>query len=166
MGLHPHWLETFAQGWRLADVVLIALSAGGILTFWKRTRFWIPLYIHFLAAVALAVGVWTSFSAPPESPVGKAGLLARILLSFALPAIVYGFFILRGGQGVAYRKRFATLVRCPNCSREVKVLRIDGNRRRPVKYLGNPICPNCGLDLTHLLLREIRPKGIATGGAR
>jgi hypothetical protein len=34
------------------------LAAVGFVRFAVRTRFWLPRYVHVMAAVALAIGIW------------------------------------------------------------------------------------------------------------
>jgi hypothetical protein len=50
------WKDIF-NGFRFLEGILLALGAIGCLTFWARTRFWLPKYIHVLAAIGLIVGV-------------------------------------------------------------------------------------------------------------
>jgi hypothetical protein len=44
------------NGFRFLEGILLILGAVGFLTFWARTRFWLPKYIHVLAAIGLIVG--------------------------------------------------------------------------------------------------------------
>jgi hypothetical protein len=79
---------------------LLAIAAIGFIEFWRRTRFWLPKYTQLLAAIGFIVMLRVLSLAPWDAPVNKLGPGSRLLLSLALPAIVYSFFgFLRRPEG-------------------------------------------------------------------
>ena len=123
------------KNWRTAVLVIHLLlgvaAAVAYFRYWGRTRFWVPRYVHYLAAVALIVGIFAVSTASPDAPMnqGKWRDLKRGLIALSVPALVYGFFVFYGGQRVAHERVHARL-ECPNC------------RKGPV-VAGMP-CSNCG----------------------
>src|SRR4051794_36560867 len=115
------------QGLKILHWALLALAALGFFMFCVRTRFWLPKYVHLLAAIGLAIGLWCLSTTTDDAPINKEGPLAKLLLVFALPAIVYFFFVFYGGQRVAFERRFVASVPCPNCEQPVNVYR-SGDR--------------------------------------
>jgi hypothetical protein len=136
-------LGQFLRGLQLLHVALFSLSAIGFLAFWVRTRFWLPKYAHVLAAVGLVVGVLCVYNTPNDTPLGREGPVSRFLFALALPAIVYAFFVLTGGQKVVFRKRFGTSRRCPNCKTPVTAGRVDVSTPDSITPV-NRQCPHCG----------------------
>jgi hypothetical protein len=57
------WKDVFS-GFRFLEGILLILGAVGFLTFWIRSRFWLPKYIHVLAAIGLIVGVLSVWASP------------------------------------------------------------------------------------------------------
>ena len=100
--------ENLFKGCQILHGVLLILAAVGFFTFWARTRFWLPRYAHFLAAIGLAVSLWCLVSMPDDAPINNQGPIAKFLLVLALPAMVYFFFVFHGGQRAAYERRFRT----------------------------------------------------------
>jgi len=49
-------------------VLLAVLGAIGLFRYWGRTHFWLPRYVHFLAAIGLAVGLACIAFMPPSAP--------------------------------------------------------------------------------------------------
>jgi hypothetical protein len=133
----------FLRGLQLFHLLIFALGAIGYLVFWARTRFWLPAYAHVLALIALVVGIWCAAGAPPDSPLGKEGPVSRLLFALVLPAIVYGFFVLYGGQQFAFNRRFRKSPRCPNCKMPVKALQVGAGVPDPIAPASRQ-CPHCG----------------------
>lgn len=98
-------LEQFFKGFQLIHFVFLAIAAVGFFIFWTRTRFWLPMYAHVLAAIGLLVGIWCASSVPNDAPISKEGWIAKLLLALALPAMVYFFFVFYGGQKAAFRHK-------------------------------------------------------------
>ena len=108
------------RNWAAALValhVMVAL-AGGVLYFryWRRTRFWLPRYVHYLAAVALAVGIFAVWTSPPGARInhGRWRDLKKTLMAISLPALVYAWFIIHGGQRAAHERMHPPQL-CPHC---------------------------------------------------
>jgi len=82
-------------------------AAIGFVVFWWRTRFWLPRYVHYLAGLALALGLWAVPLVPEDAPINRdewrALKQAAIILVF--PALVYVVFVVYGGQHAAYEAR-------------------------------------------------------------
>jgi hypothetical protein len=90
----------------LCHGVLLALAAVGFFAVWYRTRFWLPRYVHVLAAVATLMGVAMIFLIPADAPIRKqVGIWANVLIVAICPALVYFFFVFYGGQSAAYKRR-------------------------------------------------------------
>jgi hypothetical protein len=108
------WLK--AAQW-LHGLVLF-LAAIGFFRFLIRTRFWYPKYVHWLAAIALVIGVGLLFLLPADAPVNQGDWigLKKAFTVLILPAIVYFAFVFYGGQRAAYEARqYGNAVRCPSC---------------------------------------------------
>jgi len=95
-------------GLHLLQIVPLILGASGFFLFWRRTRFWFPRYAHILAAIALGVGVSVVCNVPPDAPISRAGVGAKVLLALAMPIVVYVYFVVHGGQAAAYRNKAKT----------------------------------------------------------
>jgi hypothetical protein len=97
--------------------VLVAVAAAwGFFRYWHRTKFWLPRYIHYLAAIALAVGIYMETIVPPDAPInqGEWRELKRALSVLVFPALVYLFFVFYGGQQAAHEIARPP-VRCEYC---------------------------------------------------
>jgi len=93
------------KGFQLLHALLLLIGAAGFFVFWARTRFWLPLYAHVLAAIGLIVGVWCVSSLPTDAPLAKQGYGTRLLFALLAPAMVYFFFVFYGGQMAARRRK-------------------------------------------------------------
>jgi hypothetical protein len=116
-------------------VLLAVLGAIGFFRYWGKTHFWLPRYVHYLAALALAVGIWCAASAPPNAPISQGDWtgLKKALIALSVPTLVYLFFVFHGGQWAAH-ERTHPRVRCRNCGGADVVL---GTK-----------CPHCGQKAT------------------
>jgi len=101
-------LEISLRGFQFLHAALFLLTGFGFFIFWSRTRFWLPRYAHILAAIALIVGLWCASNFPSDAPLSKQGPATRFLFALILPAMVYFFFVLYGGQKEAYRHKSRT----------------------------------------------------------
>ena len=133
------------KGLHFLHVVFFLIGAVGFFTFWARTRFWLPKYVHVLAAIGLAVGLWCISTLAPDAPINKSGLAGRFLLALAIPAIVYFFFIFHGGQSAAFRRRFQKTIACPHCNSPVVILQNKNSSASttPLQTI-EFLCPHCG----------------------
>ncbi len=98
--------------------VVLILAAIGFFWFWIRTRFWLPKYVHWMAAAAMLIGAGLLWFLDADVPVtrGQRAWLKEALLVLMFPAIVYVAFVFYGGQHAAYGARVTrTAVRCPHC---------------------------------------------------
>jgi hypothetical protein len=139
-------LEVF-RGLQILHWALLMLAAGGFFTFWARTRFWLPIYVHFLAAISLAIGLWCLSSVSDDTPIYRQGPVVKALSVLALPAMVYFFFVVYGGQRAAFERRFGASAPCPYCKRPVADLQ-DGNSAADGEYFyAGRQCPHCGQTL-------------------
>ena len=130
--------------------ILLILAAVGCLKFWARTRFWLPRYIHVLAAIGLIVGVLTVWASPADSPIKQHGLLACVLLALALPAMIYAYFIVHGGQHMALKRSLSKSAPCPFCRNPVTLLPYDV-QGTPTTQFAESVCPHCSsFSLAHL----------------
>src|SRR5262245_41632742 len=82
----------------------LALAAIGFFALWYRTRFWLPSYVHWLAALGVAVGIGLVFLIPDHAPARKLGVLGSSFLIAVCPALVDTVFIFYGGQAAAYQR--------------------------------------------------------------
>src|SRR5271165_4511227 len=126
------------HGLQVLHAVLLVLSAIGFFIFWVRTRFWLPRYVHVLAALGLAVGLWSVSSATADAPIRKQGTAAKLLVALLLPALVYVFFVFYGGQREAFRRRFESPAQCPHCQQPVPVLESEDGA--PIQVSGEQRC--------------------------
>jgi hypothetical protein len=130
-----------AAGTLLVGFLLV--MAIGCFFFLARTRFWFPRYAHILAGIGLAIGVWCIWTVPETAPINEHGLIGKVLLVLAMPAMVYFFFVFYGGQRAAFQRELRTTGRCPKCQESV-ISNLQGS--------GEPVfppqkCPRCGLNL-------------------
>ncbi len=136
------------SAFRLLEGVLLALAALGFVKFWARTRFWLPRYVHVLAGFALAVSMWGVSAAPVDAPMNKHGPIVRLLFALVVPAMVYFFFVLHGGQRAAFDRSFSRLVPCPSCQNSVKSLPPEAGCTTTTTHFAEPECPHCGHELS------------------
>ncbi len=108
------WLKPV--GWAHGAVAVLAGIA--YFWFWIRTRFWLPKYVHWMAAAAMLIGaglLWLLDATAPAAR-GQWAWLKEALLVLMFPAIVYAAFVFYGGQHAAYDARVTgTAMRCPHC---------------------------------------------------
>jgi 4-amino-4-deoxy-L-arabinose transferase-like glycosyltransferase len=133
------------KGLTLLHGVILVAAAIVFFWFWTRTRFWFPRYVHVLAIIALALGIYMSATVSDDAPINKHGPYAKILIVFFLPAFVYFFFVFFGGQHAAYRNRCTSL--CPHCGQPVPMRR--GNKKNGPDRESPSFrqqCPHCGKD--------------------
>ena len=97
--------ETFLKD--LQFLVILKLLFGIVVfsIFWARTRFWLPTYVHVLAAIGLILGVWCVFGTPNDSSLNQHGPVLSFLSVLIFPGMVYFFFLAYGGQQAAYRSK-------------------------------------------------------------
>ena len=101
---------------------LTILAAIGFFRVWARTRFWLPRYVHWMALVALGLGLAFLRLVPPDAPIYRGGWtgVKQAAIALLFPAIVYAAFIFYGGQHAAVEaRRRAGRVRCPHCGGSV-----------------------------------------------
>jgi len=140
-------LRDVFRGLQILHWGLLILAAAGLFTFWARTRFWLPRYVHFLAAVGLAIGLWCLSGVHDDAPINNQGPVAKTLFVLATPAMVYFFFVIYGGQKAAFERHFVTSAPCPYCKHPVAVLQ-DANGAIDVGHsYAERQCPNCGQTL-------------------
>jgi len=72
-------------------VGFLLVMAIGCFFFLARTRFWFPRYAHILAGIGLAIGVWCIWTVPETAPINEHGLIGKVLLVLAMPAMIYFF---------------------------------------------------------------------------
>jgi hypothetical protein len=89
----------------VAHALAALIVAAAHFTLWRRTGYWLPRYIHFLAVVAFLVGIATTRTIPPDAPIARWGLFGQVFLLLLFPALVYFFFIFYGGHAAALRRR-------------------------------------------------------------
>jgi len=140
------WNDVFnrSHSFRLLEGIFLAFAAVGFLRFWIRTRFWLPKYVHVLAGVGLIVGAWSVWASPVDAPIRKDGPIARVLLALALPAIIYFYFVLHGGQHAAFNRSFSTSAPCPFCRNPIRTLRHGAQGTVTTTQFAESECPHCG----------------------
>jgi hypothetical protein len=123
------FLQTLA---RWIHIGAFILGAVGALLFLVRTRFWFPRYVHWMAAIALAIGLALLEIIPPDAPVNRGdwAVFKQTLVALLFPLAVYGAFVFYGGQRAAYHGRQRKALNCPHC----------GQRGG---FAGD-VCPHCG----------------------
>ena len=77
-----NWLKTAT----LLHAGLAILLAVGFFRFWIRTRFWLPRYVHWMAAIALCIGVGLLPAIPEDAPINRGGATLLLLGGLAAPA--------------------------------------------------------------------------------
>ncbi len=126
----------------------VLLAAIGFFMFWARTRFWLPRYVHFLAAIGLAVSLWGLTTTPDDAPINQQGPIAKLLLALALPAMVYFFFVFYGGQRAAFERRLTRMGPCPYCNQPVAYFHNGDSATGEKVSSSEKQCPHCGQNLT------------------
>jgi len=113
LGREMGLFHTVARWIHMAGAVLTATAA---LIFLIRTRFWFPRYIHWMAAIAFAIGLGSLGLVPADAPVNKGDWAPekRAMIVLFYPAFVYGAFVFYGGQRATYGARFRVPA-CPHC---------------------------------------------------
>jgi hypothetical protein len=110
-------LDFLKAAWWL-HAAFVVLAGIGFARFLFHTRFWLPRYVHWLAAIALGIGLGLLTIIPADAPVNRgdwAGVEKALIVLF-FPAIVYVAFVFYGGQHAAYlARRSNEAVRCPHC---------------------------------------------------
>jgi hypothetical protein len=139
-----HW-KVF-HGVQVLHLVLAISAAVGFFVFWARTRFWLPKYVHFLALIALALGLWCVANVPGDAPISGYDPITKVLMALVLPAMVYFFFVFYGGQSAAFRRTHRIPVPCPYCKRQVTAFRDESGDTVKVVF-EVPRCPHCGQGL-------------------
>lgn len=129
---------------RAIEILVLVFTAFGCFQFWRKTRFWLPLYIHVFAAVGFIVMLAALAMAPPDAPLHKWGPLSRALFSLALPAIVYAFFIVHGGQHAAFRRMKEKQTPCPGCGKPLAAFKQESSETASVGEFLNRHCVHCG----------------------
>jgi hypothetical protein len=136
------WKRIFS-GLYLVHVALLIIGAYGFFKFWRRTRFWLPKYIHVLAAIGFLLMLWVLSMAPADAPVNRWGPVPRFLFALVLPAIIYFFFVFYGGQRVAFDRSVATKLPCPFCGNPVPAHPVQPGSTLTTRFL-EPVCNQCG----------------------
>jgi hypothetical protein len=138
------WKAAF-KSFGLLHGLLLALAAIGAFKFWRRTKFWLPTYVHVLAGIGLTVGAWAAWAAPTDAPIGKYGWMGRLLLALVLPGIIYLYFILHGGQRAAFsRSSKSALAPCPYCRKPIPALfSEDTEIVTTMPHFVERQCPHC-----------------------
>ena len=107
----------------LAHGLIAAVAAIGFFKFWMRSGFWLPRYVHILAATMYLFGLlftWLVLAAPRVSPnQGLPTFLVWTIVPLFFPAIVYFFFVFYGGQHIAFRNAKIEYMPCPYCRSDV-----------------------------------------------
>jgi hypothetical protein len=140
------WKHLFA-GFNLIHGILLVLAAVASFKFWARIRFWIPKYIHVLAAIGFAVSVWALSAMPADAPAARDGPVVRLIIALALPAIIYVFFIVYGGPRAAFYSSSREVAPCPFCQWPIRTLPKDISNPKASPQFAEPTCPACGRDL-------------------
>ena len=127
----------------------LAVIVGAILAFrfLVRTRFWFPRYVHYLAVLAFLIGASLIWTAPRDAPIKRENLggLPLWALVLVLPAFVYVFFVVYGGQEVVYRRRHPEdSGRCRHCGGWLGSIREMNIVKRAKGEALMTRCPRCG----------------------
>jgi hypothetical protein len=128
------------RGFRIYHAVLFGFIATTCLIFWKRTRFWLPKRAHVLAAIGLAVGLWSTAHAAGDSTVARMSPTVKFLFALILPSTVYFFFVAYGGQFFAFKGRFKKKAHCPHCKLPVNYIPTGSDT---IEF-ASVSCPHCG----------------------
>lgn len=101
------YLKTLIQGFTIIHGLVILIAGVFHLWLWARRRFWVPRYVHIIAAIALVIAIflgWMGFSIGNVNNPEKA-IRVCILMIILFPSIVYFFFVFYGGVEAAYKSR-------------------------------------------------------------
>lgn len=82
-----------------------------------------------------------------DAPIKRHGLIACVLLALVLPAMIYAYFILHGGQRVAFNRSFSKSAPCPFCRNPVRTLSYDV-QGAPTTQFAESVCPHCSHTLS------------------
>ena|SRR5581483_10254335 len=133
------------QAFQIFHGVAAVVAALGFFSLWKRSKFWLPTYVHVMAAISLVLGigfVWLVSTAPrlpdPSGPSPRTQHFAQLLLPLIFPALVYFFFIFYGGQQAAFSRSLMSTP-CPFCKAPSPARVNDG-----LVHFSQPRCGNCG----------------------
>src|SRR5258708_25088722 len=88
----------------------------------------------------LIVGALIVWASPADAPIKRHGLIARVLLALVLPAMIHVYFVLHGGQRVAFNRSLTKSASCPFCRNPVKTLLYD-RQRAPTTQLAESVFP-------------------------
>jgi hypothetical protein len=131
------------KGLNFLHAISFVVGAFGLFMFWARKRFWCPIYIHVMAAVALALGTWMMATIDDSAPICKYGSVGKVLIALCVPAMVYFVFVFYGGQRAAYESRFIEVPQCPRCQSPLPVDLRPGGPDGESPYTWQ-YCPRCG----------------------
>ncbi len=134
--------------------IVLTLAAIGFFWFWIRTRFWLPKYVHWMAAGAMFIGLGLLWLVDADAAItrGQWAWLKEALLVLMFPAIVYVAFVFYGGQHAAYEARLTgTTVRCPHCGAG--------------QGMPDTICSVCGQTISSTYDQAPQGRGEARGNA-
>ncbi len=134
----------FFDGFNLIHAALLVLAAAASFRFWVRIRFWLPRYIHAMAAIGFAISIWVASALPADAPARKAGSVGRILIALALPAIIYFFFIAYGGPWAAFHSSSRHSAPCPFCQSPVRTVPNNAENPTVSPRFADSFCPSCG----------------------
>ncbi len=101
------YLKTLIQGFTIIHGLVILIAGVFHLWLWARRRFWVPRYVHIIAAIALVIAIflgWMGFSIGNVNNPEKA-IRAWILMIILFPSIVYFFFVFYGGVEAAHKTK-------------------------------------------------------------
>ena len=130
------------NSFRFLEAIVVIVGAFAFLTYWVRTRFWLPKYIHVLAAIGLIVSALSEWASPADAPIKQQGWIARLFLVLVLPAIIYAYFILHGGQHAAFKRSSSKAAPCPFCGIPIQNSEWDALEHGESR-LADSVCPHC-----------------------
>jgi len=131
------------KGLTVLHGIILLLGAWGGFVLWRRTRFWLPRYVHFLALFSFLIMLWGFDSASVDAPISKEGPVQKVLWTLSLPAFIYALFIMFGGHRAAFERRFGHKITCPHCSKSVKVILPVGRQKNESVPISDLRCPYC-----------------------
>ena len=77
-------------------IVLISAIVISALILWWKAGFKCPIYIHVLAGLATALGVFIAKNTDSSLPVNQWWLLGKWWIALIMPALIYGAFAVYG----------------------------------------------------------------------
>ncbi len=95
-------MELF-KGFHLIHGLILVIMGIFNLWFWMRRGFWVPKYVHFIAAGGLIIGLYFAWLGYSESGNRDPWFLAWVVLLF--PTLVYVCFVFLGGVEAAVDSR-------------------------------------------------------------